>query len=141
MAALSERYTDPVVELRRVAAEQLAPVLEEEIAAWRTELDWDFGPSADLVRRFVHMQALNGFALMRGPRVVGYSYYVCEEGKGLIGDVYVRRDHRTPAHEEELLRAMLDAMGRAPGVRRVEAQLMMLSSPLDRNVPNQNWFH
>lgn len=141
MAALSDWYADPVVELRRIATEQLAPVLEEEIAAWRTELDWDFGPSADLVRRFVHMQALNGFALMRGPRVIGYSYYVCEEGKGLIGDLYVMRDHRTPENEDALLRALLDAMWRTPGVRRVEAQLMMLSSPLDRKVPNQDWFH
>lgn len=141
MAALSDWYTEPVVELRRVAAEQLSPVLEEEIAAWRTELDWDFGPSADLVRRFVHMQALNGYALVRGPRLVGYSYYVCEEGKGLIGDLYVRRDYRTPENEDELLRAMLDSMWRTPGVRRVEAQLMMISKPLDRKVPNQDWFH
>jgi hypothetical protein len=126
MAALSDRYTDPLVALRQVGAEQLAPILEEETSAWRKELDWDFGLSADLVRRFVHMQALNGFALVRGMRVVGYSYYVCEEGKGLVGDLYVMRNHRTPANEDELLRAMLDAMWRTPGVRRVEAQLMML---------------
>src|SRR5271166_1291102 len=125
MAALSDWHSEPVVELRRIAAEQLAPILEEETVAWRTELDWDFRPSADLVRRFVHMQALSGFALVHGPRVVGYSYYVCEEGKGLLGDLYVMRDHRTAANENILLQAMLDAMGRTPAIRRVEAQLMM----------------
>src|SRR6266404_1677702 len=140
MAALPDSRTDPVVELRRVAVEHLAPILEEETAAWRSELDWDFRPSADLVRRFVHMQALNGFALAQGPRLVGYCYYVCEEGKGLIGDLYVMRDHRSVENENTLLQAVLDATWRTPGVRRIEAQLMMLSGPLDRPLPHQNWF-
>src|ERR1700722_18197528 len=135
MAALPERYDEPVVELRRVSAEQLAPILDEETAAWDSDLDWDFRSSADLVRRFVHMQALSGFALLRGERLVGYAYYVCEDGKGLIGDLYVMREHRTVEMEDVLLRAVLDAIWRSPGVRRVESQLMMLSSPLDRDVP------
>jgi len=139
MAALPDRYSDPVIELRRITAEQLEPVLAEEIAAWRDELDWDFGPSADLVRRFVHMQALNGFALMNGDRATGYCYYVCEEGKGLIGDLYVRRAFRSIDNENALLAAVLDSMWRSAGVRRVEAQFMMLSSPLDRSVPRANW--
>ena len=139
MAALPERYSEPVVELRRVTVEQLDPVLREETAAWKSELDWDFGPSADLVRRFVHMQALHGFALMRGPQTAGYCYYVCEEGKGLIGDLYIRREFRNPENENTLLEAVLDTMWRSAGVRRAEAQFMMLSSPLNRPVPRQNW--
>ncbi len=139
MAALPDRYSDPVVELRRITADQLEPVLAEETAAWQSELDWDFGPSADLVRRFVHMQALNGFALMSGDRAAGYCYYVCEDGKGLIGDLYVRRAFRTVENENALLEAVLNAMWRSAGVRRVEAQFMMLSSPLERSVPRQSW--
>lgn len=140
MAARSDWHTDTAVELRRLPVEQFAPLLDEETYAWRTELDWDFRPSADLVRRFVHMQALNGFALVRGSSVAGYSYYVCEEGKGLIGDLYIMREHRTAENENVLLEAVLDAAWRIPGVRRVEAQLMMLSSPLDRALPHQKWF-
>jgi GNAT superfamily N-acetyltransferase len=140
MAALPDRYDDPVVELRRVSAEQLAAILDEETLSWQEELDWDFRSSADLVRRFVHMQALSGFALMCGPQMIGYSYYVCEEGKGLIGDLYVMREHRTVETEDILLRAVIDAILRSPGVRRVESQLMMLSSPLARNVPRENSF-
>ena len=139
MAALPDRYSDPVIELRRITVEQLEPVLSEETASWRRELDWDFGPSADLVRRFVHMQALNGFALMSGGRAAGYSYYVCEEGKGLIGDLYLRGAFRSAENENALLDAVLEAMWRSVGVRRVEAQFMMLSDPLNRTVPRQNW--
>jgi ribosomal protein S18 acetylase RimI-like enzyme len=141
MAALPDRYADPVVELRRISTEQLEPLLEEETAEWRSELDWDFRLSGDLVRRFVHMQALSGFALMHGAYAAGYCYYVCEEGKGLIGDLYVRRAFRTLENENILLGAVLDAVWRSAGVRRVEAQLMMLSSPLERSIPRHNWFH
>lgn len=127
MAALSDLHDEPVIDLRRISAERLAPLIEHETADWRTGLDWDFRQSADLVRRFVHLQALNGFVLLDGARVAGYSYYVCEDGKGLIGDLFVAREHRTIANENALLRAVLEAIWRTPGVRRIESQLMMLS--------------
>jgi ribosomal protein S18 acetylase RimI-like enzyme len=140
MAALSDLHDEPVVELRHISAEQLAPLIVQETADWRTGLDWDFRQSGDLVRRFVHLQALNGFALLQGSHVAGYSYYVCEDGKGLIGDLFVEREHRTLANENALLRAVFDAIWRTPGVRRIESQLMMLGSPLDRAVPQANRF-
>jgi len=144
MAALPEypqsRRDWQLVELRRVSAEQLAPVLDEEIASWKTGLDWDFRASADLVRKFVQMQALAGFALMRGNRAIGYCYYVCEEGKGLIGDLCVMAAHRTQENENVLLEASLNAMFGTLGIRRVEGQIMMISSPLQRRVPLTQWF-
>lgn len=142
MAALPDNHPRDwqLVELRRVSAEQLGPVLEEEIGAWKRELEWDFRASADLVRRFVQMQALSGFALERGGRVIGYSYYVCEEGKGLIGDVCVMRAQRSVELENALLEASLNAMFGMLGIRRVEAQIMMISLPLERAVPVPNWF-
>jgi ribosomal protein S18 acetylase RimI-like enzyme len=140
MAALSDRYSGPIIELRRVTSVELEPVIREETATWNSALDWDFSPSADLVRRFIDMRGLTGFALMVDARVAGYSYFVYEEGKGLIGDLYVLRQHRTIENENALLEAVLAELWRTPGVRRVEAQLMMLSSPFDRVVPNQTWF-
>jgi ribosomal protein S18 acetylase RimI-like enzyme len=140
MAAWLESPDPLVVDLRKVTAADLAPLLEEETAAWRAELDWDFEPSADLVRRFVEMQALNGFALMEGARTIGYSYYIREEKKGLIGDLYVRERERTAERENALIEATLEALWRSPGVHRVEAQLLMLGSPLARKVPFASWF-
>ena len=63
MAAWLESPDHLVVDLRNVSAADMAPLLDEETVAWRAALDWDFEPSAELVRRFVGMQALNGFAL------------------------------------------------------------------------------
>ena len=140
MAAWLESPDHLVVDLRKVSAEDLAPLLEEETAAWRTALDWDFEPSAELVRRFVDMQALNGFALLEGTRAIGYSYYIREEKKGLIGDLYVRERDRSAARENALIEATLEALWRSPGVHRVEAQLLMLEAPLTRKVPFASWF-
>ena len=53
-----------VMDLRRISARQMDPLLEEERAEWAELLEWDFEKSADLVRRFVDMHALNGFALL-----------------------------------------------------------------------------
>jgi ribosomal protein S18 acetylase RimI-like enzyme len=140
MAALFDQYPNPLVDLRDITAAQLEPLLHEETEEWRTELDWDYRPSADLVRRFVDMRALTGFTLPGDKEVAGYGYYVCEEGKGLIGGLYVGRRYRTVENENTLLNAILDSMWRTPGTRRIEAQLMMLSNPLSRSMPNPRWF-
>jgi ribosomal protein S18 acetylase RimI-like enzyme len=115
-----------VVDLRRLTSKDLEPLLEEECAAWMDELAWDFEKSADLVRRFVDMRALNGSALVEGNQLTGYMYWVLEENKGLIGDLYVRRSARTPLREKVLIEAALEPMMLAPLVTRIESQLMMI---------------
>jgi ribosomal protein S18 acetylase RimI-like enzyme len=124
-----------LVDLRRVSARDLEPLLEEECAAWRNELEWDFEKSADLVRRFVDMCALNGSALIVDDEIAGYMYYVLEEDKGLIGDLYVRRARRTVEYENLLIEAALSPVMRSPGVIRVESQLMMVSHDPYRVTP------
>ncbi len=135
MAAWLESPDHLIVDLRNISPADMTRLLDEEILAWRAALDWDFEPSAELVRRFVGMQALNGFALLEGERTVGYSYYIREEKKGLIGDLYVCQRERTIERENALIEATLEALSRSPAVRRVEAQLLLLDSPLKRKVP------
>jgi ribosomal protein S18 acetylase RimI-like enzyme len=124
-----------VVDLRRMAARDLAPLLREETDAWRDELDWDFEKSADLVRRFVDLRALNGCALVEGGEVTGYLYYVVEDNKGLIGDLYVRREWRTNEREDRLLETGLDAIMGSRPITRIESQLMMLRHTTARTMP------
>ncbi len=118
--------TGEVIDLRHLTARDLDPLLQEECAAWLRQLSWDFNMSADLVRRFVDMRALTGSALLVDGEVAGYMYYVIEEDKGLVGDVYVREKFRNVERENLLLANALAPIMEAPGVRRIEAQLMML---------------
>jgi ribosomal protein S18 acetylase RimI-like enzyme len=140
MAALPEVADGRIIDLRKISAEDLLPVLEEEVAAWKSGLDWDLRPATELVQRFVQMQALNGYALDYRGGIIGYAYYVCEEGKGLIGDLYVAARARTPEHENSLIQAALDTLWQVPGIRRVEAQLLMLGPPVPRAMPHPSRF-
>lgn len=124
-----------IVDLRRLAARDLEGLLSEEIGAWRTELEWDFEKSADLVRRFVDLRALNGFALIEDGEVTGYLYYVLEDNKGLIGDLYVRRAFRDAARETKLLDAALEAITATRGIQRIESQLLMLRNARPKMLP------
>jgi ribosomal protein S18 acetylase RimI-like enzyme len=117
-----------LVDLRHLRPEDLNPLLDEEVEAWRRLLDWDFGKSAELVRRFVAMRALTGFALVEGGETAGYAYYVLEEHKGLIGDLFVRDAYCTVENENRLLEAILGSLTVTPQVCRIESQLMMWHS-------------
>jgi ribosomal protein S18 acetylase RimI-like enzyme len=124
-----------IVDLRRLGARELESLLVEETAAWRETLDWEFEKSADLVLRFVDMHALNGRALVEDGEVVGYLYYVLEDNKGLLGDLYVRRDRRTVGHENRLMEASLAEIMEGPEITRIESQLLMMEYGKDRAVP------
>lgn len=128
-----------IVDLRRLSARDLEPLLAEETAVWREELEWDFEKSADLVRRFVELRALNGFALLEYGAIAGYVYYVLEENKGLVGDLYVRREFRSMERESRLLEAALDPVMTTPNVMRVECQLMMLDAATRENAPRSRY--
>ncbi len=128
MAAATDLNIPRLVDLRFVRSGDLHVLLEEEAREWKESLDWDFTASAGLVRRFIDMQALTGYTLMINGQTIGYSYFVCEEHKGLIGDLYVMKQYATVENESLLLNAIIDALFKIPLVQRVESQLMMLHS-------------
>lgn len=129
MAARPDTPVTEVIDLRRIAPGSLDDVLEEETQCWRDTLAWDFSSSAALVKRFADMRSLNGRALLHQGRVVGYTYTVTDEDKGLIGDLYVLREYATASMEDQLLNATVDALYRTSGVRRIESQVILLQYP------------
>jgi ribosomal protein S18 acetylase RimI-like enzyme len=135
MAAVLNISAPEVVDLRELREGDLDPLLMEEGLTWRSIFSWDSSASADLVRRFVKIQALNGFALMQSGRAIGYSYYVCEERKSLIGDLYLLREFSSVENEDLLMGAVLQALLNTPYMLRVEAQLLMMRGPFERPMP------
>ena len=126
MAAVPTPQTH-IVELRHLRPGQLDRLLEEETEAWQRDFDWDFRPSAELVRRFLGMHALSGHALVHGGEVAGYVYSVAEDRKGLIGDLFLRPAWRQTENVSGLLEAAVESLAATPGLRRVESQLMMVA--------------
>ena len=135
MSAGLQLRTPEIVELTSLLPGALDGLFQREIQIWERRFQWDFRPSADLLRRFVQMRSLYGYALVAGNEVVGYSYYVCEGKKGLIGDFYVREDYASTANELTLLGATVQGLMRTAGVRRIESQLMLLNAPPSLRLP------
>lgn len=128
-----------ILDLRQIHGRDLEPLLEDEIRTWEQSLDWSFSASAELVLRFVNMQSLNGYALTIDGRMEGYTYYITEDHKGMIGDIYLREPYRVPEFENLLLESSLAALMADRDIHRVETQLMMLSNPLRRKMPLPRW--
>jgi len=116
-----------IVDLRGISARDLEPLLADEVREWRSELDWDFEPSADLVRKYAGTSSLGGAALMVDGAVAGYGYAVLEEPRGIIGDIYVRPHLRDATSDAELFRSLLDALATTPRITRMESQLMLVT--------------
>ncbi len=122
--------------LSRLRSGDLDSTLDEEIRIWRERLSWDFRTSADLVRHYIDARILNGFVLLDGGEPAGYTYFVVDENKGLIGDLYVRARWRTAENEHRLFEAVVDALIRSPLVRRIESQLMMFTTARSAPLPH-----
>jgi ribosomal protein S18 acetylase RimI-like enzyme len=131
--------TPDLVDLRTLSSAHLTALLDVETREWSEALDWDFGKSADLVRRFVDLRALSGGALVESGQAVGYSYFVIEEHKGLIGDLYVHPMYRTVENENRLLYAVLEGLVSGSQVRRIESQLMMILPDPARAIPGSDY--
>lgn len=133
MAAATDVLGPAVVQLPHLRPADLDPLLAEEIGAWEERFAWDFRPSADLLRRFLQIRSLSGCALRLDDRVIGYAYSVCENRKGLIGDLYLREQYQRHSFQMILLEATVRNLMLTPGVRRIESQLMMLRTEAEAN--------
>jgi ribosomal protein S18 acetylase RimI-like enzyme len=118
-----------MVDLRQLKSIDLDPLLREETAEWRSELDWDFSKSADLVRNFADSGRLNGAALLEKGQVAGYGYTGLEGRNASVWDVYLRPRSRSGDAEQALLHTLFDALIESPAVDRIESQLMLVAPP------------
>jgi len=120
-----------ILDLRHFSAADLRPLLEDEIALWASLLSWDYAVSADMILRYLDAKILPGYAAIERGSIFGYSFFVYEQSKGVIGDLYVRDGGRTPNRqqvEECLLTHVIETLQQSPGIHRVEAQLLAQST-------------
>ena len=118
-----------IIDLRHFASPDLRPLLDDEVEAWGGLLCWDYRSSADMILRYVDAKILPGYAAVERGSIIGYSFFVYEGSKGVIGDLFVSPS-RPDARELEvrMLEHVLATLQESPGVHRVEAQLLTHST-------------
>src|SRR5271163_317962 len=118
-----------ILDLRHFSSADLRPLLEDEIAMWGRRLSWDYATSAEMILRYMDAKILPGYAAIERGSIFGYTFFVYEQSKGVIGDLFVResvRDGGQDRHEveERLLTHVIETLQQSPGIHRVEAQLL-----------------
>jgi ribosomal protein S18 acetylase RimI-like enzyme len=120
-----------ILDLRHFSSADLRPLLQCEIDLWGRLLSWDYTGSADMILRYVDAKILPGYAALDRGRIFGYSFFVYEGSKGVIGDLFVSNGSRTPdAYQVQirLLTHVIETLQQSPGIHRVEAQLLVHES-------------
>jgi ribosomal protein S18 acetylase RimI-like enzyme len=116
-----------ILDLRHFSSVDLRLLLQDETQLWSRLLSWDYSGSAEMILRYVDAKILPGYAAVDRGRVFGYSFFVYEGSKGVIGDLYVINGNRLPNAcevELKLLTHVIETLQQSPGIRRVEAQLL-----------------
>jgi ribosomal protein S18 acetylase RimI-like enzyme len=120
-----------ILDLRHFSSADLRPLLEDEIAMWERVLSWDYAVSAEMILRYMDAKILPGYAAIERGSIFGYSFFVYEQNKGVIGDLFVSETARDRSRgpdrhevEERLLTHVIETLQQSPGVHRVEAQLL-----------------
>ena len=124
-----------IIDLRHFASADLRPLLTAECEAWQAQLDWDYTGSCEMVLRYVDSKILPGLAALERGRIFGYTYFVFEGSKGVIGDLFVDGDTDgasssagstvNRAAEQRLLTQVIETLQNSSSVQRVETQLLM----------------
>ena len=112
-----------IIDIRHFEARQFQPLLASESRTWEEELRWDFTASARIITACLGEKRLSGYALVKSGQVVGYSFFIYEGIKGLIGDLFVEQEGVGPQERQMLVEHVLETILATPGLKRVEAQL------------------
>lgn len=124
-----------ILDLRHFTSADLRSLLEQETEVWSRSLIWDYSGSAEMILRYIDAKILPGYVAVQRGAVYGYSFFVYEGSKGVVGDIYADREQQprgltTAETEQRLLSHVIATLQQSPGVRRIEAQLLVHDSGL-----------
>ncbi len=114
-----------ILDLRHFGSSDLRPLLNQEVDSWGNQLCWDYRSSAEMILRYVDAKILPGYAAVERGNIVGYSFFVYEGSKGVMGDLFVsprRLDARQI--ESQMAEHVIETLQQSPGIHRIEAQLL-----------------
>jgi ribosomal protein S18 acetylase RimI-like enzyme len=113
-----------IIDLRHFGAVELRPLLMEEARLWSERMNWDYQSSAEMILRYLDSKILPGYAAVEDGRALGYSFFVYEGSKGVVGDMFTSA-RAEAGLGERLLNHVAETLQNSPGIHRIEAQLLL----------------
>ncbi len=102
----------------------LSPLMEEEENAWMSDLGWDYSPIRKILVSFMDQKLLPGYVAVNATEAIGYTYFLVNQAKGIIGSLYISKASRSQEVVEKLLSLTISCLKESKSTQRVEAQIM-----------------
>src|SRR4051794_24968764 len=93
-ATFSAPRKTEAVPFGRLATGALDDVLAAQRSEWIERLDWDIAEIGEFVRSAIRARSLRGTAVLVNDVAVGFGFFTVEVDRCLIGEIYVRPEHR-----------------------------------------------
>ncbi len=113
-----------IVPLGQADRRLLTSLMDVEVQAWVSELNWDFTPVRAILSSFIAQNLLPGYVALSGNQAVGYGYFLMYQSKGIIGTVFAPRSDLQQEIADGILAHAIGALKDRESIRRVEAQIM-----------------
>ncbi len=102
----------------------LSPLMEEEEKAWMSDLGWDYGNIRQILAFFIKQKQLPGYVALNSQKAIGYTYFLINQMRGIIGALYASNWDQSQEAVEQLLSLAISSLKDSPSVRRIESQIM-----------------
>jgi ribosomal protein S18 acetylase RimI-like enzyme len=129
MATVTLTNTDArIIPMGEADLAGLDALFDEQCREWLGLLRWDYTGPNRLVRQVARQRDLTGFVAVSGGRAIGFAYYIVENNRCSIGDIYVTKGWRGAGVDRQLVAAILDALDSGPRLRRIESQCVSIDN-------------
>ena len=129
-----------IVPLASADLAALEALFDEQCEEWRELLAWDYTGPSRLIRDVARAGGLSGFVALYDGLPVGFTYYVFEESRCSMGEIFVSREWRGVGADRELAAAVLRKLDVTPRIRRVESQSLNVGNEEAERVFMANGF-
>jgi len=117
-----------IIPLLEAEVSQLEYLFDEQCAEWLELLGWDYSGASELIRQVVRDKDLTGFVAMAGNAPIGFIYYVIENTRCSIGEIFISKNWRGRGADRRLAEAVIERVGKISRVRRLESQSLSIEN-------------
>jgi ribosomal protein S18 acetylase RimI-like enzyme len=118
-----------IVDLSSLRPRDLQHLWDREIRLWGENLYWDISSVVTAVRRAVDRKSLKGKAARMGRHIMGYSYYMVEGRRAVLGSLMLAGATSSLSIVSALMGSLLASLESDPAISRIESQFINFDTP------------